>query len=129
MTSTRASKGGFTLIELLVVCALLGIVTVAITGAIIVGLQTTGAVDNRLVNSHDAQLVSVYLPSDLQSVGNNTGDVVTASGNTDCSGVANVVRLRWTVNELGTGNVTYVAAYAVVQSGSEWQLTRYECRR
>ena len=119
---------GFTLIELLLVVAILGIVVVPLGAAIMIGLRTTDATQNRVKSSHDAELVSIYLPADIQSVGNKQDDVVVApTANTDCSGVQNLVRLRWTSTEALGDPHTYVAAYAIGQSAGEWQLTRYYC--
>jgi hypothetical protein len=116
--------------ELLLVIALIGLVAVPLSAAIGVGVATTNGTSNRLDSSHDAQLVNIYLPADIQSAGSATGndpDVVVGGGDTSCSGVANVVRFRWTTTEdLNTAH-TYVAAYSVGQSGGEWQLTRSYC--
>jgi prepilin-type N-terminal cleavage/methylation domain-containing protein len=120
-------EGGFTLMELLLVIAILGFIVVPLAAAITVGLRTTDSTSNRLASSHDAQLVSIYLPADIQSAGSQTDDVLTDPANTDCSGVSNVLRLRWTTNEDLATPHTYIAAYTVAQSGSEWQLKRWYC--
>jgi prepilin-type N-terminal cleavage/methylation domain-containing protein len=127
MSRRRDREGGFTLVELLLVVALIAVVAVPLGSAIMIGQRTTSATTNRLASSHDAQLVSIYLPADIQSAGNTSGDVVVTPGNTDCSGVPNLIRLSWTVTETLNSPVTYQAAYAVTQVGSEWRLTRYYC--
>jgi prepilin-type N-terminal cleavage/methylation domain-containing protein len=127
MTKLRDREGGFTLMELLLVIALLGLVAVPLAGAITVGERTTAATANRLESTHDAQLVSIYLPADIQSAGNAAGDVVVTPGNSDCSGMPNLLRLRWTVTETLGVQSTYQVAYAVTQSGDEWRLTRFYC--
>jgi prepilin-type N-terminal cleavage/methylation domain-containing protein len=136
-------EAGFTLVELLVVAALLGIVVVAISSALIVGLKTFAGTDNKVISSTDAQLVSVYLPADLQSVGTAPGSVTadptyttaTPGGNFavgvigDCAPAntgtdINVLRLSWADDG---GGASYVVVYRVVLSDGDWQLRRYAC--
>ncbi|HEY3672878.1 MAG TPA: prepilin-type N-terminal cleavage/methylation domain-containing protein [Acidimicrobiia bacterium] len=124
----RSNEAGFTLIELLLVIALLGFIVAPISAAIVVGLRTTSATANRVSSSHDAQLVALYLPADLQSV--TTASDVDASGtNVSCSPTASQLHLQWSqqLDETGAAD-RYEAAYVVAQSGGEWQLTRYYCR-
>src|SRR4051812_38065912 len=78
----QGGESGFTLVELLVVSALLGIVVVAISSALMVGLKTFAGTDNKVASSTDAQLVSVYLPADLQSVGSGASSVIADPGHT-----------------------------------------------
>jgi hypothetical protein len=113
--------------ELMLVIALIGVIAAPLAAAIMVGEATTSATANRLESSHDAQLVSIYLPADIQSTGAAVGDVDTSLANTDCSGKPNLLRLRWTTTEALLTPVTYSAAYAVTQAGTEWRLTRYYC--
>lgn len=124
MSRDRAHDEGFTLIELLFVVVILGVVVPALTAAIFIGLRTTDATQNRLISNHDAQLVSVYLPADLQSVGNAAGFV---TGDSQCSGMTNLLRLHWTATETLGQPVNYDAAYAIIHVGSEWQLKRFYC--
>jgi prepilin-type N-terminal cleavage/methylation domain-containing protein len=138
-------EAGFTLVELLIVSALLGIVASALGFATIVGLKTFGGTGNKVASSHDAQLVSIYLPADLQSTGDAVGDVVVDPGytssapganfvvaaNTECSNRANLLRLQWAVDEDGPGpggTMVFQAAYALGQNtDGDWELTRYFC--
>jgi prepilin-type N-terminal cleavage/methylation domain-containing protein len=134
-------EAGFTLVELLLVAAILGVVIVGISAALMVGLKTFAGTDNKIISSTDAQLVSAYLPADLQSVGTDPNSIVADPGhtssaprgsfavtaNTDCSGLPNVLKLSWRDNLEGNTK-TYVAAYTVVQaSDGDWQLVRYYC--
>jgi prepilin-type N-terminal cleavage/methylation domain-containing protein len=142
--ATEDQEAGFTLIELMMVAALLGIVVVAITSALIVGMKTFAGTDNKVVSSTDAQFVSVYLPADLQSVG-NTPDSVTADpghttsaagGNFAVAAIGgdacvpansgtdtNVLKLAWSED----GGASYTAVYRVVNRSGEWQMLRYLC--
>jgi prepilin-type N-terminal cleavage/methylation domain-containing protein len=119
-------EAGFTLVELLVAIVILGIIAVPLGASAFLGLRTADETSNRFASSNDAQLLSIWLPPDVQSAGNQSGDVVT-SGNTECSGVTNVLRLRWRETQ-GTTN-TYVAAYAVSLNANTgvYELKRYFC--
>jgi hypothetical protein len=87
-------------------------------------VRTTDATINRLDSTHDAQLVSIYLPADLQSAGSGASDVDTAS-NTECSGVANLLTVRWSATEAAGVTNSYEAVYSVTGGGRE--LTRTYC--
>jgi prepilin-type N-terminal cleavage/methylation domain-containing protein len=138
----ESNESGFTLVELMMVAALLGIVAVAVTSALIVGMKTFAGTDNKVVSSTDAQFVSVYLPADLQSVGNAPGSVTADPGHTassaggnfaisaigDCAppnagSDTNVLRLAWSED----GGASYVAVYRVVSRDGEWQMYRFLC--
>lgn len=113
--------------ELLITIAILGVVIAPLAGALIISLRTTDETSNRLASSNDAQLLSIWLPGDVQSAGNQSGDVVAApTANTECSGVSNLLRLRW--RETQSSTTTYVAAYAI-RPGPDgtWRLVRYAC--
>jgi hypothetical protein len=107
--------------------AITGIIIGPIGGAVFLGLRTADETSNRYASSNDAQTLSVWLPPDVQSAGNQVGDVVT-SGNTECSGVTNVLRLKWRETQGSTTN-TYVAAYATGLNANTgiYRLTRYYC--
>ena len=109
--------------------AIMGIIMGPLAAGLIVGLRTTDEASNRLSASNDAQLVSLYFPSDVHSTGNGAGDVVVApTPDTGCSGITNVVRLTWRAAETGGANTTYVAAYAVTTNpNGGWRLVRYFC--
>jgi prepilin-type N-terminal cleavage/methylation domain-containing protein len=119
-------EAGFTLVELLMAIVIMGVVLGPLAAGLLVGLRTSDETANRLAGSNDAQLLSIWLPPDVQSTGGGASDVST-SNNTDCSGVTNVLRLRWT-ETTGSSSATYIAAYAVSQNGTgEWRLVRYAC--
>jgi prepilin-type N-terminal cleavage/methylation domain-containing protein len=132
MTRARAERRargerGFTLVELMLSIVISGIILAPITAGVIVGLRTTAETSNRLSGSNDAQLLAAWLTPDIQSTGNQAGDVVAApTANTECSGVSNRLRLKW--RETNGTTTTYVAAYAVVAGvDGRWYLKRYYC--
>ena len=125
MRRATAREDGFTLVELLMSIVISGIILGPIAASLLVGLRTSDETSNRLVGSNDAQMLSVWLTPDIQSAGGQSGDVATSS-NTDCSGISNVLRLRWRETS-GSTTTTYNAAYAVSQTDGEWRLIRYLC--
>jgi prepilin-type N-terminal cleavage/methylation domain-containing protein len=68
-SKVRLERGeaGFTLTELIIVVAILGVVIAAIGGAFVVGARTTSETTQRYSESHDAQVASAYLATDVQS--------------------------------------------------------------
>jgi prepilin-type N-terminal cleavage/methylation domain-containing protein len=124
----KRREGGFTLIEMMMAMAIMGIIVIPMTATVFIGLRTTDETSTRLAGSNDAQLLSVWLPADVQSTGNQSGDVVASpTANTECSGVSNLLRLKWRETQGSTTN-TYVAAYAMGSvSGGVRTLKRYFC--
>ena len=122
------SESGFTLIELLMAIVITGFIMAPLTAGVIVGLRTTDETASRLTGSNDAQILSVWLPPDIQSTGNQAGDVVfSPTVNTECSNVSNRLRLNWRETQ-GSSTNTYVAAYAVIAAtDNRWFLQRYLC--
>jgi prepilin-type N-terminal cleavage/methylation domain-containing protein len=122
---------GMTLVELLIAMALSVIIIGVVTTAFIVTLKSTAQTRATLGESHDAQLVAAYLPSDLLSAGGATTDVNTAAGSsTGCAGSPadsnNVVRLLWS-DAISSPNTYFAADYRVRYIAPEWQLVRYFC--
>ena len=96
LRARRADERGFTLVELMMAIALTGVVIAPLAAGIVVGLRTGDEAYNRVAGSNAAQLLSVWLPPDLQSAGPNSDDVVGApTPNTDCSGTQNLLRMKW----------------------------------
>lgn len=128
MRNRTRGEGGFTLVEMLMAIVVMGIIMGPLTAGVIVGLRTTDETANRLNGSNDAQILSVWLPPDIQSTGNQVGDVVySPTVNTECSNVSNRLRLKWRETQ-GSTTTSYVVAYAVVAgTGGGWTLVRYQC--
>lgn len=117
------------MVELLIAITILGLVMAPLGVAFAVGLRTMNSTMTSLMNSDDEQLLTMSLPPDVQSAGNASGDIVAApTVNTDCSGVANVLRIKWRATEASGVTVNYVSAFAV-QTGSDGgaRLVRYLC--
>lgn len=71
---TARSEHGFTLVELLLAIVIMGTTVGAIGSAVIVGLRTTHLTESRLTHSHDRQMTSAYVVSDIQSAGRVSDD-------------------------------------------------------
>ena len=52
--------------------------------------------------------------------------VASPTANTECSGVTNLLRLKWSETQ-GTTTTNYVAAYAIQSVSGTYQLKRYYC--
>lgn len=121
---------GSTLIELLIVMTITAIILPVIAAALILGLKSNKEVSEQLLDSHDAQLVSAYLPSDLLSVLPNQIDA-NAGTPSGCAGSPpepwNVVRLTWSEATAGGGTDWFRVTYRVVQIGTDWRLNRLAC--
>src|SRR6266568_1910489 len=109
-------EDGFTLAELLISTVILAIIFGVITEAMIVGLRTTDSTDQRIRESVDAQLASVYFSRDVQAA------TSVAVGNATCGGAASVVTFSWT--DPAAAGVTKRASYVLNAQG----LTRWFCQ-
>ncbi|MGH8985697.1 MAG: PulJ/GspJ family protein [Acidimicrobiia bacterium] len=112
------SDAGFTLVELLLAIAILGIVIVPLTGGIIVGLRTMDQTSHRYAASNDAQVLSRYLPPDVQSA--NTGNTSSLSA---CTGTSNR-KLQLTVNAQATTGTRIIMYWLRGPSGDRFELVR-----
>jgi prepilin-type N-terminal cleavage/methylation domain-containing protein len=112
---------GFTLVELLISTVILGILCGVITEAMIVGLRTSDNTDQRVRESVDAQLISVYFPRDAQAATQVTTGTVDA-----CSNQISVAALSWP--DPASAATTKRAAYVLGSTPSgERLLTRWYC--
>jgi prepilin-type N-terminal cleavage/methylation domain-containing protein len=107
------SDGGFTLVELLVAVTALGIIMAPIAGGMFIGYRTMDETSNRLAGGQDAQLLSIYLPPDVQSA----TEATTAPAG--CGGLTGTPKLQLT-------GASFNVVYALSTS-SPWTLTRYVC--
>jgi prepilin-type N-terminal cleavage/methylation domain-containing protein len=90
-----SSETGLTLIELLLVVVILGIITGAITTAFIFIVKTTDATNNRLSESHDAQMAAAYFVTDGQSA-DPDGVAIPGTGcGATVAGADSLVRFDW----------------------------------
>ncbi len=111
----RNSDAGFTLIELMVAIAILGFIMLPIASGFFVGVRSINDTSNRFKASTDAQLLSIYLPPDVESA---TSATTTSSG---CTGLVGTAKLQL-VNAASTYKIVYTLSTA-----SPWTLTRYVC--
>jgi prepilin-type N-terminal cleavage/methylation domain-containing protein len=135
---TRDDRG-LTLIELLVTIAILGVIAVPLSAALITYFQHTDETNQRLSLSHDSQIAAAYFAQDVVGMGiRNWGDpgfplvqsvYRSTSGPAPCgTGDQLVMRLlRDDPTEArGTAGVLAVA-YWVRTVGGQKQLARVEC--
>ncbi len=102
---------GFTLIELIIGMVLTSIIMGSIASAMIVSFRTSDVTQQRMAESHDAQISSAYLANDVQSA----ASVQIDSGG-DCSGASTtLITFRY---EHGA------AVYSCGTSNGETQVTR-----
>src|SRR5829696_5661385 len=105
-------EAGFTLAELLIAIAILGIIAAAIAAAFITTSKSSVGVAARFDQSHDAQIASAYLATDVQSNATLTSNVCGAGGTP--------------IINFGYADGSY-ATYAYGAVGSETRLTRRYC--
>src|SRR2546423_15487612 len=105
----RAQDEGFTLIELLIAIVVSGLILGAVTTGFLVTMAGSRNVHDRFVESHDAQLLSTYFPSDVQSANPTLIDDpdVPECGSTSGN---HVIRLLWTESD-GTSKTVFSASY------------------
>jgi len=115
----RGDDAGFTLIELLSAVGILGVISLPLTGALIVGLRTVQTSADRLGTSVAVQTLASFYTADVQSA-----DEVTTS-DADCApdDATRIVRLGW--EDAGSNVASYVLE-PPVDGGQE--LVRWFCR-
>lgn len=135
LSALAADQAGFTLMELLVAIVILGVIMGPVAAAVIAVVHNTAATQQRLTESHDAQITAAYFANDVQSAA-VTGTVLPSSGQYDSScqvaGYTSLVQFQWTEYDV-TGNVTAfnLATYETqpsTGSGVQPALHRVNCR-
>ncbi|MGH9247355.1 MAG: PulJ/GspJ family protein [Acidimicrobiales bacterium] len=123
MPARLRGDDGVTLVELLTAIVFMVTISGVMAMALSVTFRSDRATSERLAESHDAQLVSIYLPSDIQSAdpdGISAGQVQRLDGCDQELAGTNVLALsRAPVEDL-------IISYRVVE-GDELQLVRHEC--
>jgi prepilin-type N-terminal cleavage/methylation domain-containing protein len=76
------NEDGFTLPELMIGMVIMSLLIVAIAGALIVSLKTTGSTEQRIHESQDVLITSSYVANDVQS----SGSVNVNNAATNCTG-------------------------------------------
>ena len=131
---------GFTLIELLMAITVTGIIFAALTTGYVSALKGTKGAHERLTESHDAQLLAIHFPSDVQSadaelIALNPGTVTDSATSSGCgtgsvppADSENKLRVQWTEVTAGSTLTAFSAAYRLEPvSATEAKLVRYYC--
>jgi prepilin-type N-terminal cleavage/methylation domain-containing protein len=103
----RREEAGFTLAEVVIAVTILGVVAAAIAGAFIVMAHDSTGITERFASSHDAQITSAYLATDVQS----STAVVAPS----CSSGSGVIGFKYSNNSVASycyGSGTLTRAYS-----------------
>jgi prepilin-type N-terminal cleavage/methylation domain-containing protein len=128
----RFAESGFTLVELLMAVTILGIIVTPLGAAFFVALRTVDETSNRRASSHDAQLLSIYLPPDVQ----NASDAITTGFTAStCTGVtASTIKLQLVASSNDTDyidatdfNVVYFVQQTGTGSTATYELIRKTC--
>lgn len=115
--SRRRGEAGFTLVELIVAVAILGVITVALTGAVIVGLRTTDATAASSSRSIAVETLASFFTADAQSA-----DEVSTT-DPDCASGPVFLHLTWTDSSV-TRSVSYGLDPPI---GPDQDLVRWSC--
>lgn len=136
----RRDERGLTLIEMLVTIAILGIIILPLSNALIGVIRNTDDTTRRLSESHDAQIMVAYFAQDVQSAGVRNWsadgfplkqsifrDVAYDSSPYPCGAAGTpkaVVKFAWD-NPAATDVIR--VSYVVMTVGAERQLHRIRC--
>lgn len=123
-----------TLPELLVSVAIIGLIAVALSGAVVVTLRQQDNTEGRLNVARAEQSISMWIPADLSSADSvDTDPGSSPCGATVCDGIdlstgSNVLLLSWSTTDGGpmvTTNVSY--HFRPNAAGTAFELLRVEC--
>jgi prepilin-type N-terminal cleavage/methylation domain-containing protein len=124
----RPDDDGFTLIELVIATMVLGVIMSTIVLSLVLFLTTTGETTERLAESPEAQIASVYLTRDAQSA-----EVTDKTCGSPWSGATLLVSFGWRDQGALTAlsdNRAFVVSYVVATAAgnpSQKELRRYQC--
>jgi prepilin-type N-terminal cleavage/methylation domain-containing protein len=114
----RHGEAGFTLAELLVVIALLGVISGVLAMAFVVSGRSASDTSQRLKESHDAQIASAYLATDVQSATSLTSS--TCPTTSSLSGSVNLINFSY-------DGQNSIASWYYGSTGREQQVVRAFC--
>lgn len=116
-------ESGFTLVEVLISIAMLGIVAAVIAQAIVVSAENSRQTPQRLNESHDAQLASAYLATDVQSAQKITDSSQTCSPSSPLTGQQDLVNFSYD----GVDGGLSMASYYYGTTGGQSVVVRTFC--
>ncbi len=115
-----------TLVELVLAVVIAGFVAGAISMSLIVVLRSEQPTRERITEATDVAFLQTYLPVDYSSAVSRS----TEPGEQPIAGETlpgtNVLTILRDVPTSGSGTNRVIVSYRYVQSGSDWQLVRYE---
>ncbi|MGP0031170.1 MAG: type II secretion system protein [Acidimicrobiales bacterium] len=122
--TSHHSEQGFTLIELLIVVAVMPIVVGGLAYGLLSVLSLQSSVSNRLSDSGDAQVVSVYYVRDVESAVN-----LTSSPTAACGTGTQLLGLEWSPNPSGVDQtvVSYTEVTNISAGVTTYSLAREYC--
>jgi len=116
------SESGFTLIELLVMTVVIPIIVGAMAAGIIAVFSLQTGVSNRLSDSGDAQAVSAYYETDVQSA----QEITISNTAPQCGTGSQLLGFEWSYNAQ-TGAYQTIVSYVETATGSTYSLVRQFC--
>lgn len=117
----KRQDDGFTITELMIAMLIMGIITVPLVSAFVLGLTTTGRGIQDATNSSDAQLLGSFFEPDISNA-----ETVSVSG-TCGTGDASVLQANW-LDGANSMTVSYWTYPDVTDTGlAVLRLERHEC--
>ena len=120
----RRDDHGLSMVDLLVAVAIVGAITPALAGALLIGWRTTESTVDHLADTGNRQRLQAFFVRDMQSA--KTVDTDGSSATCTSAGDTLVVRMRWS-DTVGGATVNRVAAYVRSGSADDLQLVRRSC--
>lgn len=124
--SGAEDEAGFTLVELLAVIAILGVITFALTEAVIIGLKTTDSTANDLSRSVAVQALQSYFTPDVQSAKLVSKDDPAPTCAPPASAPDVFLHLSWT-EQLRARDVSYALEPDGSASSGQSEIVRWSC--